>query len=99
MIGYDGAMTVVTLPADLQAWAEGEVAAGRARSLDQLAAVAVADYRRRWEGLRKSLDDAEAEANEKGWLDAEEVFAEIEANLEAREAFEAARAVKDSKRA
>lgn len=90
-------MNAVTLPADLQAWAEAEVSAGRALSVDQVAAMALADYRRRWEEIRQSLIDAETEANEKGWLDVDDVFDKIDAKLEAREAFEAAWALKSSK--
>lgn len=75
-------MTAITLPEDLQAWAEAEVAAGRAESVEAVAIEALAIHRQRWEALRKSLDDAEAEANEKGWLDLEEVFGELIAECE-----------------
>ena len=54
-------MTTVTLPKDFTAWAEAEVAAGRAASIDALAAKAVAGYRRQLEAFRASLDEASAE--------------------------------------
>jgi hypothetical protein len=73
-------MNAVTLPADLQAWAEAEVAAGRAQSVEQLAAAALTDYRRRLDDFLGSLD--QAEANRDAWRDADEVFDEIEAKLE-----------------
>lgn len=38
------------------------------------------------QAFRRSLDEAEAEADRDGWLSHEEVFSEIHARLEAREA-------------
>ena len=81
-------MNLVALPGDLQTWAEAEVAAGRATSVEQIVIKAVAAYRHALEAFRKSLDDAVAEADEKGWLEADEVFAYVEDRLDAREAFE-----------
>jgi hypothetical protein len=92
-------MNAIVLPEDLQAWAEGEVSAGRAASVDEVAATAMTNYRRHWDELRQSLIDAEVEANEKGWLELDDVFDEIYAKLDAREAFEAEWALKKSKRA
>jgi hypothetical protein len=70
-------MTAITLPADLEAWARAEVAAGRGSSIEEVAARAIAAYRAQVEAFRKSLDEAEAEADREGWLDAEAVFAEL----------------------
>lgn len=66
-------MNAITLPRELQAWAEAEVAAGRAASVD----AAMAGYQNRWAALRQSLDDARDEADRAGWLDAEEVFVSL----------------------
>jgi hypothetical protein len=74
-------MTAVVLPVDLEAWAEAEVSAGRAESVEQVAARAIRGYRYSVEELRASLDAAEREADEVGWLSAEEVFDSIEAEL------------------
>ena len=78
-------MNAIVLPRELEAWAEAEVAAGRARSVEQIAAHALEDYRRRLEAFRKSLDDAVAEADENGWLTEDEVFAELLARYPAEE--------------
>jgi hypothetical protein len=67
-------MNAIVLPNELEAWAEAEVAAGRAKSVEQLAADALEDYRRRLEDFRRSLDEAVAEADANGWLTHEEVF-------------------------
>ena len=75
-------MTAITLPKDLEAWAEAEVAAGRAKSVDVLAAKAVAGYRRQLTQFRESLDAAEAEADAGDVHFAEKVFAELRASLD-----------------
>lgn len=72
-------MNAITLPKDLEVWAEAEVAAGRAESVEALAIEALAIHRKRWETLRQSLDDAVAEADRDGWLDADTVFDELAA--------------------
>ncbi len=72
-------MTAITLPKNLEAWAEAEVAAGRAESVEVLTADAVAGYRRQLEALRASLDAAEAEIAAGQGIPAEVVFAELEA--------------------
>ena len=82
-------MTAISLPADLQTWAEAEVSAGRAQSVEQIVVTAMRGYKSALEAFRKSLDDAVAEADEKGWLEADEVFDYVEERLAAREAFEA----------
>lgn len=70
-------MTAITLPADLEAWARAEVDAGRGSNIEEVATRAIAAYRAQVEAFRKSLDEAEAEADREGWLDAEAVFAEL----------------------
>lgn len=72
-------MTAITLPADLEAWARAELAAGRGASIEEVATRAIAGYRAQVEAFRNSLDEAEAEADREGWLDAEVVFAELKA--------------------
>jgi hypothetical protein len=67
-------MNAIILPKDLETWAEAEVAAGRAPSVEALTVGALEAYRRKWEALRLSLDDAKAEADRDGWLTEEEVF-------------------------
>lgn len=71
-------MTAITLPPDLEAWARAEVAAGRAESVEALAADALRQ-RRAWDETRRSLDAAEAESDREGWLDAKDVFTELKA--------------------
>jgi hypothetical protein len=72
-------MTAITLPADLEAWARAEVAAGRGASVEEVATRAIARYRAHMEAFRRSLDEAETKADREGWLDAEVVFAELKA--------------------
>ena len=75
------AMTAVDIPEDLRAWAESDVAAGRAKSVAAITAKALAGYRRALEDFRQSIADAIAESDENGWLDAEEVFSRIKSEL------------------
>jgi predicted transcriptional regulator len=70
-------MNAITLPKDLEAWAEAEVAAGRADSVETLTAKAVAGYRRQLAQLRESLDAAEAEAEAGNVHTLDEVFADL----------------------
>lgn len=85
-------MTAVRLPRELEAWAEAEVAAGRAVSVEALTARALTGYRRQMEELRASIARARAEADEKGCRTVDEVFDEIERDLEAEIAAEEAAA-------
>jgi hypothetical protein len=71
-------MTDITLPADLEAWAHAEVAAGRAESVEAAISKGVRGYRLATETFRKSLDDAVAEADEKGWIPLEEVMRDLD---------------------
>ncbi|MGD9968584.1 MAG: hypothetical protein AB7T59_18855 [Hyphomonadaceae bacterium] len=71
-------MTAITLPADLEAWARAEVAAGRAESVETAIFNGVRGYRLATDTFRKSLDDAVIEANEKGWIPLEDVMRELD---------------------
>ena len=75
-------MDPVTLPPDLQRFAEEEVAAGRFRNLSEVAAAGV-NLLRRAEAERAafiaSLEAAEAEANRDGWVSLDEMLAEMDA--------------------
>lgn len=77
-------MTSITLPADLEAWARAEVAAGRGKTVEDVANNAIARYRAQMETFRRSLDEAEAEADREGALDSEAVFAELKARYAER---------------
>jgi hypothetical protein len=71
-------MTAITLPADLEAWARAEVAAGRAESLEAAIAQGVRGYQMATETFRKSLDEARAEADRDGWIPGEQFLAELD---------------------
>ena len=71
-------MTTITLPKDLEDWARAEVAAGRAASVEHAVTKGVRGYRLGIEAFRKSLDDAEAEANRDGWIPAEAFRRELD---------------------
>ena len=73
-------MMAITLPADLEAWARAEVAAGRAESVEALVEARLRASRQ-WEDLRRSLDEAEVEADGGGWSSFEDVFARLKARL------------------
>lgn len=70
-------MTAINLPADLEAWARAEVAAGRAESVEALVEARLRESQR-WERFRQSLDEAEAEAEREGWRDSDTVFDRLE---------------------
>lgn len=70
-------MTAINLPADLEAWARAEVAAGRAESVEALVEARLRESRR-WEHFRQSLEEAEAEAEREGWRDADAAFDRLE---------------------
>jgi len=53
-------MIAITLPADLEAWARAEVAAGRADSVEALVADALGERRAEIEYVRAKLDEARA---------------------------------------
>lgn len=68
-------MSALRLPERVERWAESEVAAGRAASVEEAAAA----YRAQLDAFRASLDAAEAEADAGLTHTHEEVFAELEA--------------------
>ena len=53
-------MATITLPADLEAWAQAEVEAGRAESVEALVADALGLRRAEIENIRSKLDEARA---------------------------------------
>jgi hypothetical protein len=53
-------VTAINLPADLEAWARAEVAAGRAESIEALVAAAVRERQAEIEYVRGKLDEARA---------------------------------------
>jgi predicted transcriptional regulator len=79
-------MTTITLPADLEAWAQAEVAAGRAESVDALVAKAVEERCAEIEYVRAKLDEARASVAAGRTVSLEEAFKEIDAWIEEDEA-------------
>lgn len=71
----------IILPKHLEDWAEAEVRAGRAKSVDALAQQALEAHRRQVESFRASLEAAVAEANRDGWLEGETVLADMDAMI------------------
>lgn len=83
-------MAAITLPADLEAWARAEVAAGRAESVEALVADALAERRAEIEFVRGKLDEARASLERGEGIDGDVVLgqldewiAELEAEAEA----------------
>ncbi len=72
-------MTAINLPADLQSWADAQVAAGRAPSVNALVAQALEESRA-MQAFRASLDAAEAEGE---GAPAEVVFDRLKARFAA----------------
>lgn len=75
----------IPLPPQFQKWAEAEVAAGRAESVEQLAAQALEAHRLQVENFRTSLDAAVAEADRDGWIEGDVLLAEMDALIESLE--------------
>lgn len=79
-------MTAITLPADLEAWARAEVAAGRSESVEALVAQALRERRAEVEYVRGKLDEARASVARGEWIDGDVMLAELDewiAELEA----------------
>jgi Arc/MetJ-type ribon-helix-helix transcriptional regulator len=74
----------ITLPPDLEEELRAEVAAGRAKSVDSVVTTALRAYLKEVAEFRASLDAVEAQADREGWIDGEQVFAEMRARLKAR---------------
>jgi predicted transcriptional regulator len=72
-------MTAITLPADLEAWARAEVAAGRAESVEALVAEALNEHRADVEFVRAKLDEARASLARGEGVPLEEAFRQIDA--------------------
>jgi hypothetical protein len=72
-------MTDITLPADLEAWARAEVAAGRAKSVEALVADALKERRAEVEFVRGKLDEARASLARGEGVPLEEAFRQIDA--------------------
>jgi putative addiction module CopG family antidote len=75
----------ITLPKHLEDWAEAEVKAGRAQSVDELARQALELHRRQTEAFRTSLEAAVTEADRDGWLEGDAVLADMDAMIDALE--------------
>lgn len=75
----------IVLPKHLKEWAEAEVKAGRAESVDLVALQALEAHRNRTEAFRASLHAAVAEADRDGWLEGESVLAEMDAMIKSIE--------------
>lgn len=71
-------MTAITLPADLEAWARAEVAAGRAESVEALVAQALRERRTEVEYVRGKLDEARASLARGEWIDGDVFMAELD---------------------
>lgn len=82
-------MNAIILPADLKSWAEEQVAAGRADSVEALAAAALAEAKRQQEAVAAHLAAARVEADPHGWVDGEDALAELRAWITENEAEEA----------
>lgn len=72
----------IILPKHLKEWAEAEVKAGRAESVDKLALLALEAHRSRTEAFRASLEAAVVEANRDGWLEGEAVLTEMDVMID-----------------
>ncbi|MGD9982196.1 MAG: hypothetical protein AB7H66_15455 [Hyphomonadaceae bacterium] len=72
----------IPLPRAFQIWAEAEVLAGRAESVEKLAAQALEAHRLQVEKFRASLDAAVDEANRDGWIEGDAFLAEMDSLIE-----------------
>lgn len=72
----------IPLPRGFEAWAEAEVAAGRAKSVADLAAQALEAHRIQTEKFRSSLDQAIEEADRDGWIEGDAFLAEMDMLIE-----------------
>jgi predicted transcriptional regulator len=72
-------MTAITLPADLEAWARAEVAAGRAESIEAVVAKALEASRSKQAYVRNALDKARASVAAGRTVSLSEALKEIDA--------------------
>lgn len=84
-------MDTVTLPADLKDWADAQVAAGRAPSIEALAASALATVKAYQEAIATRLTAARAQADREGWVEGEDALTELRAWIAQDEAEDTAR--------
>lgn len=77
-------MTIPLSP-QFQKWAEAEVAAGRAESVEKLAEQALDAHRIQVEKFRASLDQAVAEADRDGWIEGDAFLADMDGLIETLE--------------
>jgi hypothetical protein len=77
-------------PADLKTWAEAQIAAGRAASIDALAAETLATVKAQQEAVAARLCAARAEAERDGWIAGDDALAELRAWIAEDEAENAA---------
>ena len=77
-------MTIPLSP-QVQKWAEAEVAAGRAESVEKLAEQALDAHRIQVEKFRASLDQAVAEADRDGWIEGDAFLADMDGLIETLE--------------
>lgn len=75
----------IPLPPQFQKWAEAEVAAGRADSVEQLATRALEAHRLHVESFRASLDVAISEADRDGWIEGDAFLAEMDELIDSLE--------------
>lgn len=83
-------MNTAALPTDLKTWAEAQVAAGRAASIDALAAEALATVKVQQEAVAARLAAARAEAERDGWIAGDDALDELRAWIAEDEAEDAA---------
>lgn len=72
----------IPLPRGFQIWAEAEVAAGRAESVEKLAAQALEAHKLQVERFRASLDAAVDEANRDGWIEGDAFLADMDSLID-----------------
>jgi Arc/MetJ-type ribon-helix-helix transcriptional regulator len=73
----------IALPPELEAWAQAQVAAGRAESVDALAAAALTAAKRREDYWRRIADEAITEGDRDGWIDGDDFLAEMQSWIDA----------------
>jgi hypothetical protein len=83
-------MDTAALPTDLKTWAEAQIAAGRAASIDALAAEALATVKSQQEAIAARLSVARTEAERDGWIAGEDAQAMLRAWIAEDEAEDAA---------
>lgn len=72
----------IPLPHGFQIWAEAEVAAGRAESVEKLAAQALEAHKLQVERFRASLDAAVDEASRDGWIEGDAFLADMDSLID-----------------